>query len=330
MRVLRIEEIGKVAVATAPDPVAGPGQAVVAIKASAFNRRDLWIKLGKYAGLKFPCIPGSDGAGVVVAVGAGVDRGWIGKEVIINPGSDWGPNPAAQGKEFKILGLPDAGTMADLVAVRADRLAPKPEHLSWEEAAALPLGGLTAWRAVMTRGRLAKGERVLITGIGGGVALLALRFARAAGNDVWVTSSSDEKIRHAQAQGASGGFRYDLDGWVEGALRSPGPFEVIIDSAGGASFGGLLDLAAPGGRIVIFGATKANVPELVLRKVFWKQLSILGSTMGRDSDWLEMLAFVKLHQVKPVISEVLPFEQAARGFDLLEHSSQFGKLVVRH
>jgi NADPH:quinone reductase-like Zn-dependent oxidoreductase len=266
----------------------------------------------------------------VAAVGAGVDAGWVGREVIINPGSDWGPDPAAQGKDFKILGLPEDGTMADQIAVRADRLAPKPSHLSWEEAAALPLGGLTAWRAVMTRGRLARGERLLLTGIGGGVALLALRFARAAGNDVWVTSGSDEKIRHAQAQGALGGFRYDLDGWVEGALRSPGPFPLIVDSAGGPGFAGLLDLAAPGGRIVVFGATKANVPDLVLRKVFWKQLSLLGSTMGNDGDWHAMLAFVNTHLVKPVISEVLPFEQAALGFDRLEHGTQFGKLVLRH
>jgi NADPH:quinone reductase-like Zn-dependent oxidoreductase len=330
MRALVIEEIGKVAFQSVPDPAAAPGGVVVDLKAAALNHRDVWIKLGRYAGLWYPCIPGSDGAGIVSAVGAGVDAAWLGREVVINPASDWGPNPAAQGRDFKILGLPHDGTLADRVAVPADRLAPKPAHLSWEEAAALPLAGLTAWRALMTRGRPAPGERVLLTGIGGGVALFALKLAVAAGHEVWVTSSSDQKIRRAASLGARGGFRYDLAGWVEGALRDPGAFDVVIDSAGGPGFAGLLDVAAPGARLVFFGATKGNAPELVLRKVFWKQLSVLGSTMGHDTDWAAMLAFVAAHQVKPVVSAVLPFPQAPEAFDLMEHGSQFGKLVIRH
>ena len=329
MRALVIEEIGKVAFNTVPDPAAAPGGVVVDLKAAALNHRDLWIKQGRYAGLRYPCIPGSDGAGIVSAVGPGVDAAWVGREVVINPASDWGPNPAAQGKDFKILGLPHDGTLADRVAVPADRLATKPEHLSWEEAAALPLAAVTAWRALMTRGRPVPGERVLVTGIGGGVALFALKLAVAAGHETWVTSSSDEKIRRAVKLGARGGFRYDLSGWVEGALKEPGSFGVVIDSAGGPGFGGLLDVAAPGARIVFFGATKGNAPELVLRKVFWKQLSILGSTMGHDSDWTAMLAFVAARQVKPVVSEVLPFPRGAEAFDLMEHGSQFGKLVLK-
>ncbi len=330
MRALQIEEIGKLALVHVPDPVPGPGEVVVAVKAAALNHRDLWIKLGRYAGLRYPCIPGSDGAGVVAAIGPGVDRAWVGREVIINPGSEWGALPGAQGKDFKILGLPAAGTLADQVAVAADRLAPKPAHLSWEEAAALPLGGLTAWRALMTRAQAAPGDRVLITGIGGGVALCALKFAVAAGHEVWVTSSSDEKIHKAQKLGAKGGFRYDLEGWAEGAVRSPGPFQIIIDSAGGPGFAGLVDAAAPAGRIVLFGATRGNSPELVLRKVFWKQLSILGSTMGNDADWSAMMAFVARHAVQPVVSDVFPFERGAEAFDLMERGGQFGKIVVRH
>jgi NADPH:quinone reductase-like Zn-dependent oxidoreductase len=330
MRALRIEEIGKLARVDVPDPVAGAGEVVVALKAAALNHRDLWIKLGRYAGLRYPCIPGSDGAGVVAAAGPGVDGAWVGREVIINPGSEWGALPGAQGKDFKILGLPADGTLAAKVAVPADRLAPKPAHLSWEEAAALPLAGLTAWRALMTRARPAPGDRILITGIGGGVALCALKFAVAAGHEVWVTSSSDQKIHQAEKLGAKGGFRYDLEGWAEAAIRSPGPFQVIIDSAGGPGFAGLVDAAAPAGRIVLFGATKGNSPELVLRKVFWKQLSILGSTMGNDSDWAAMMEFVARHAVKPVLSDVFPFERGAEAFDLMERGGQFGKIVVRH
>jgi NADPH:quinone reductase-like Zn-dependent oxidoreductase len=330
MRAIRIEEIGKVALTTVADPVPRAGEAVVELKAAALNHRDLWIKLGKYAGLRYPCIPGSDGAGLVSAVGPGLDASWIGREVIINPGSEWGPLAAAQGPDFKILGLPHDGTFADKVAVPASRLALKPAHMSWEEAAALPLGGLTGWRSLMTRAQLARGDRVLITGIGGGVALAALKFAVAAGNEVWVTSSSDKKIFSAVALGAKGGFRYDLDGWAEGALKAPGPFQVIIDSAGGPGFAGLVDVAAPGGRIVLFGATRGNAPELVLRKVFWKQLSILGSTMGNDADWSAMMAFVASHGIKPVVSDVFPFERGPEAFDLMERGGQFGKIVVRH
>jgi zinc-binding alcohol dehydrogenase/oxidoreductase len=330
MRAIQISEIGKVGLTNVADPVASAGEAVVELKAAALNHRDLWIKQGKYAGLRYPCIPGSDGAGIVSSVGAGVDRGWIGREVIINPSSDWGPNPLAQGPDFKILGLPHDGTLADKVVVGASKLADKPAHLSWEEAAALPLAGMTAWRSLVTRAQMGKGDRVLVTGIGGGVALMALKIAVASGNEVWVTSSSDKKIRDAVALGAKGGFRYDLDGWAESAVKSPGPFQVIIDSAGGPGFARLLDVAAPGGRITFFGATRGNAPEMVLRKVFWKQLTILGSTMGNDSDWAAMTSFVASHLLKPVVSEVFPFERGTEGFDLMEKGGQFGKIVVRH
>ena len=330
MRAIRIEEIGKVGLTQVPDAVARAGEAVVGLKAAALNHRDLWIKQGKYAGLRYPCIPGSDGAGIVSSVGPGGDASWVGREVVINPGSDWGGNPAAQGPDFKILGLPHDGTLADSVVVPVSRLAAKPAHLSWEEAAALPLAMLTAWRSLLTRAQMGKGDRVLVTGVGGGVALAALKIAVASGNEVWVTSSSDKKIRAAAALGAKGGFRYDLDGWVEGALREPGPFQVIIDSAGGPGFAGLVDVAAPGGRIVFFGATRGNAPELILRKVFWKQLSILGSTMGNDADWAAMTAFVGTHGIKPVVSDILPFERGAEGFDLMDRGGQFGKIVIRH
>jgi NADPH:quinone reductase-like Zn-dependent oxidoreductase len=328
MRALQIQEIGKLALVDVPAPVAAAGQVVVALKAAALNHRDLWIKLGRYAGLRYPCIPGSDGAGVVAAVGAGVDRGWVGREVIVNPGSEWGPLPGAQGKDFKILGLPADGTLADQVAVAANRLAPKPAHLSWEEAAALPLGGLTAWRSLMTRAQLAPGDRVLITGIGGGVALCALKFAVAAGNEVWVTSSSDQKIRKAVSLGARGGFRYDLEGWAEGALRDPGPFQVIIDSAGGPGFAGLVDAAAPAGRIVLFGATKGNAPEIVLRKVLWKQLSILGSTMGLPEDFQGAYDLIAAGKARPVVDMVFPLSEARAAHERLEAGEQLGKIVL--
>jgi NADPH:quinone reductase-like Zn-dependent oxidoreductase len=330
MRAVRIEAIGVAAVTEVPDPVPGAGEALVELRASALNHRDLWIKLGQYAGLMFPCIPGSDGAGVVASVGHGADASWVGREVIVNPGFNWGPSPRAQGPAFTILGLPRDGTLAELVAVPVAQLAAKPAHLGWEGAAALPLAGLTAWRALFSRARLAEGERVLVTGIGGGVALTALQFAAAAGNEVWVTSSSDDKIARAVALGARGGFRYDRPGWAKDAATSPGTFDVIVDSAGGQGFGELLDVAAPGCRIATYGATRGSVPEVALRKVFWKQLSILGTTMGSPADWEAMVAFVTRHALRPVVSDVFPLARGAEAFDLMERGGQFGKIVVKH
>ncbi len=327
MRALRIEAVGQVSVGEVEDPVAGPGEALVEIKAAALNHRDLWIKLGQYAGLKFPCIPGSDGAGVVASVGPGADPAWVGREVIINPSFNWGDRDGAQGRDFAILGLPRDGTLAERIAVPVGQLAPKPAHLSWEEAAALPLAGLTAWRALFGRARAEAGERVLVTGIGAGTALFALQFAVASGNETWVTSSSDDKIRRAVTLGAQGGFRYDQEGWLDRA-KERGPFDVIVDSAGGAGFGHLLDLAAPGGKIVFFGATRGNAPELALRKVFWKQLSLLGTTMGSPGDWVAMTGFTALHRVRPVVSEVFPLERGAEALALMERGGQFGKIVV--
>jgi hypothetical protein len=146
---------------------------------------------------------------------------WIGREVIINPGSDWGPLAAAQGPDFKILGLPHDGTLADRVAVGPRSSRPKPAHLSWEEAAALPLAGLTAWRSLITRAQMGTGDRVLVTGSAAAWRSWRSKFAVASGNEVWVTSSSDKKIRDAVALGAKGGFRYDLDGWAESARQGP-------------------------------------------------------------------------------------------------------------
>ena len=329
MRAIRIEAVGRIAVSDVADPVPAPGDALVELKAAALNHRDVWIKLGQYAGLEFPCIPGSDGAGVVASVGAGAEASWVGREVVINPSFEWGASESAQGPKFSILGLPREGTLAERVCVPAGQLSEKPGHLGWEEAAALPLAGLTAWRALFSRARLAPGERVLVSGIGGGVALFALQFAVASGNEVWVTSGSDEKIARAVALGARGGFRYDREGWATDAVKAPGPFDVIVDSAGGPGFGKLIDAAAPGGRIVFYGATRGSVPEVALRKIFWRQISLIGTTMGSPADWSAMIAFVARHKLKPVVSEVFALAQGTQAFDLMERGAQFGKIVVR-
>ena len=330
MQAAQLTALNQLNVTDVPAPVSAAGEVVVTLRAAALNHRDLWIKLGQYTGLKYPAQPGSDGAGVVSALGAGVEATWLGREVVINPSFDWGSSEYAQGAAFTILGLPRAGTLAQQIAVPVVQLAAKPAHLSWVEAAAMPLVGLTAYRALFARAQLRAGEKILITGIGGGVALFALQFAVAQGAEVWVTSSSAEKIKRAVALGARGGFDYTRDGWAAQVIEHVpgGAFDVIVDSAGGPGFEHLIDLAASGGRIVFFGATRGNPPVLPMRKVFWRNLSVLGTTMGSPTDWQAMLGFVACHRIAPVVCNVFPLEHVGEAFDLMERGEQFGKIVI--
>lgn len=329
MRAVQLTAVNQLTIAEVPEPKPAAGEVIVKVRTAALNHRDVWIKAGQYAGLKWPAIPGSDGAGVVAECGTGTDPTWLGREVIINPSFNWGESEAVQGAQFSILGLPRDGTLAEKIAVPVEQLSARPAHLSWEESAALPLGGLTAFRAVFPRARIRAGERVLVSGVGGGVAVFALQFAVAAKAEVWVTSSSPAKIARAVELGAKGGFDYADPAWGAAAAKQPGLFDVIIDSAGGAGFEQLIDLAAPGGRIVFFGATRGNPPVLPMRKIFWRQLSLLGTTMGSPADWSAMTTFVAQQKLRPVVSEVFPLGRAAAAFDLMERGGQFGKIVVQ-
>ncbi|MSU36455.1 MAG: alcohol dehydrogenase [Pedosphaera sp.] len=318
---LALDEVGR--------PAPGPGEVVIRLRAAALNHRDVWIKTGHYAGLRFPIIPGSDGAGTVVEVGQGVDGNWAGRDVIINPGFDWGHNEGAQEPRFTILGLPKDGTLAEFIHVPICQLSAKSAHLSWEEAAALPLSGVTAYRALFSRAGLKAHEKVLITGIGAGTALFALQFAEKIGALPCVTSSSPAKIERARGLGARAGAVYAEAGWAAEFGRHHGPFDVVFDSAGGAGLNDLLDLIAPGGRLVFFGATRGNPPDLAWRKVFWRQISLLGTTMGSSADFAAMTEFVLRHAIRPVVSEVFPLDRVADAFAYLETGRQFGKVVVR-
>ncbi len=312
-----------------PIPLLRTGEALVRLKAAAFNRRDWWIQQGQYAGLKFPIILGSDGAGVVEAVSDDTAKDWIGKAVIINASLAWGNSEAAQQPGFHILGLPQDGTFAEYVNVPVVNLHEKPAYLSFENAAALPLGGLTAYRALFSRAALKAGERVLVVGIGGGVATFVLQWAVHAGAEVYVTTGSEAKLDEAIRLGAKGGELYTADGWVEKLQRAAGGFDVIVDSALGDGFVHHLDLANPGGRIVFFGGTAGNIPPLNARKIFWKQLSLLGTTMGSPADFKAMLAFANQHRVKPVIDSIHPLEEAEYALHRMDNFTQFGKIVLQ-
>ena len=255
---------------------------------------------------------------------------WIGKEVIINPALEWGNVATYQDPAlFRILGLPDDGTLAEFVKVPVANLVEKPAHLSFEEAAALPLAGVTAYRALVTRARVRVGEKVLITGVGGGVALLALQFAVALGAEVVVTSGSVEKLDKAMAMGATGGANYREEGWVERIKSLAGAFDIIVDGTAGDGLNDLLDLAAPGGRVVLYGATRGNPAQVVARRIFWKQLNVLGSTMGSPEDFAGMLELVAQHGIRPVVDRVFGLEHGEEAFRWMEEGKQFGKIVVK-
>ncbi|MBO2010785.1 zinc-binding dehydrogenase [Hymenobacter negativus] len=333
MQALQLDAIHQPAVLRElPTPTPGPGEILVKLHAAALNHRDVFIQEGKYAGIRLPCTLGADGAGEVAAHGPSVpaDAPAVGARVLIYPGLRWGNNPRAQARDFVVLGMPDPGTFAEYINLPAEYIFPLPTHLSFEQGAALPLAGLTAYRVASTRAQVQPGERVLVTGVGGGVAGTAVQFCAARGAEVWVTSSVEEKIARAQTLGAKGGISYNTEGWVKTLIQQAGgPFDVIIDSAAGAAFGALLDAAAPGGRIVFYGGTLGNIPDLPPAKVFWKQLSILGSTMGSLQDFADMLALVTEKQLVPVIDEVFPLAAGEAALRRLETGAQFGKVVLK-
>jgi NADPH:quinone reductase-like Zn-dependent oxidoreductase len=313
-----------------PKPRPVKDQVLIRLKAAALNHRDLWI-MEEQTSVNRPegIILGSDGVGVVEDVGEDADPLLTGSEVIINPSMEWGNNPFVQGDTFKILGFPDNGTLAEFITVSKKYIFEVPESLTTEECAALPLSGLTAYRALFSKARLRAKEKVLITGIGGGAALWALTFAVAYGARVYVTSGSDEKIARAISLGAAGGFNYKKATWAEDAARAAGGFDIIIDSAGGDEFSNLIELALPGGRIVNFGRTAGVITNVPTRLLYWKQLSIFGSTMGTRDEFLSMIDFVESRNLKPVIDGIYPLDQVQTAFNRMSSKDHFGKLVIR-
>lgn len=318
----------KIAFAAVADPVLKAGEALVRIKATALNHRDEWCRQGLYPNLSDGVVLGSDGAGVVEKVADSTDSTWMGKEVIINPAINWGLNQRAQSKDFQILGMPRNGTLAEYVVIPVDRLHEKPAHLTWEEAAALPLAGLTAYRALFYQGEAKSGDQVLVTGIGGGVAQFAAQYAVALGATLSVSSSRRAKLEQGKSLGAEHVFNYLEAGWVENALEATGGFDVIIDGAAGDSINQLIHASKPGGRIVIYGATTGLPGKLEARKVYWNQLKIMGSTMGSDQDFGNMLSFVAEKKIRPAIDQVFKFDDALAAFERMAAGDQFGKIVL--
>jgi zinc-binding alcohol dehydrogenase/oxidoreductase len=310
-------------------PALSGGKALVKIKAIALNRRDEWIKEGKYPNIRYGAILGSDGAGIVESVADEKDSTWVGREVVINPNIDWGADPDVQSKKYCILGMPVNGTFAEYCLVDVDRLQPKPFHLDFLQAAALPLGGLTGFRALFRQGELKAGANVLISGFGGGVAQFAFLFAQAAGANVYVTSGSDEKVARALKMGARGAYNYKKESNYSDLWKTKGGFNLIIDSAGGDQLNNFIKILKPHGKIVFYGATNGLPSKIDLYRMFWNQLSLQGTTMGNDYEFGEMLTFVSKYQIRPIIDSIRPFSKLPQSLDDIALPNKVGKIVFQ-
>ncbi|OXV11980.1 hypothetical protein Egran_00259 [Elaphomyces granulatus] len=329
-----------------PRPTPDANELLVKLTAASLNHRDVFLRQHLYPGVAFDCPLGADGVGIVTAVGPHVrdPQNWLGKRVILNPGIGWRDSP--DGPEdptgYKILGgtgFYRKGTLQELITIDESEVEAVPPHLTDAEAAALPMTGLTAWRALVSKvgeKRSGKGATLLITGIGGGVALIALRLAVARGADVYVTSSSEEKLQKAVELGAKGGVNYKEEGWEKKLLEKlPSEkkfFDGIIDGAGGDIIEKGTRLLRAGGVISVYGMTVAPKMPFPIQTVL-KNIDVRGSTMGSRREFKEMIHFVKEHKIHPVVSRVLQTDlDDIAGintlFDEIKEGKQFGKLVI--
>lgn len=316
MKAIRIHEDGGPEVLRyedAPDPEPRDGEVLIELRAASLNHLDVWIRKGLPSVPK-PRILGADGAGVI----AGTNE-----RVVINPG-------LISNGRMHIIGETMNGTNAELIAVPRDFVHPIPDGLSFEEAAAFPLVFETAYRMLVPRARLQAGEWVLIWGIGGGVATAALSIAKALGARVVVTSSSDEKLARARELGADAGVNH-ATGDVVAAVKelTDGGAHVVVDDVGEATWKRTLDAARPEGRIVVCGATTGPNPPAALHRVWWKQLSILGSTMGTPDDFKGAYDLIAAGKARPVVDEVFPLADARAAHERMERGEQLGKIVLR-
>jgi NADPH:quinone reductase-like Zn-dependent oxidoreductase len=328
--VLKLEEL--------PDGVAGPGTVLVRVKAVALNHLDIWVRQG-WPGLRiaFPHVLGSDVAGVVEAVGSEVTGIRSGDEVVVNPGLSCGRcRECLSGRDnlcrgYSILGEHVSGGYAEQLAVPSQNILPKPKALSFEEAACVPLVFLTAWHALVVRAELRAGETILVHAGGSGVGSAAIQVAKLLGARVLTTAGTDEKCEKSLKLGADAAINYQKDDFLAAAkkLTDKRGVDVVFEHVGKLTWEKSLLALAAGGRVVTVGATTGYDPPTDLRHVFYRQLSLLGSTMGSKGELFEVLKFVEQGRLRPVLDRVLPLADAVKAQALLADRAQFGKVVLR-
>ncbi|MBI4634870.1 MAG: zinc-binding dehydrogenase [Candidatus Rokubacteria bacterium] len=341
MKALAFDEFGgpdKLRLGEVPDPVAGPEDVLVRVRACALNHLDIFVREGIPAlRTPLPFWTGSDIAGEVAAVGAAVESVKVGDRVAVNPNLTCGRCEfCVRGEDslcvaYGILGEHIPGGLAELVRVRGDNVLPLPAHIGYEDAASFILTNMTAWRMVVTQGRVRAGEDVLILGVGGGVSSTAVQIAKLCGARVLVTSSSDEKLERARQLGADVTINYAREDWAKAVWEQTDRrgVDVVIESVGAATWKQSLRSLVRGGRLVTCGATTGPIGETDIRVVFWKQLHIIGSTMASRREFNDVMRLFFQGRLRPIVDAVLPLTEGAAAQRRLAEGQQFGKIVLR-
>ena len=320
-----------------PDPTPDRDEVLVDVKAGALNHLDVWTRKGlPGVDLDMPHIPGSDAAGVVLEVGEDVTRFEAGDRVAVSAGVSCGKCEFCRHgehslcKHYHIIGEHVRGVHSEMAAVPADNLISVPEGVSWETAAAAPLVFQTAWRMLVTRADVEPGEKVLVLGASGGVGHAAVQIADYLGAEVYATGSTDEKLEHASELGADYVINYAEEDFADRIRDHTGKrgVDVVVDHVGEETYPDSLKSLAKGGRLVTCGATTGPNPGAGLNRIFWNQLSILGSTMATHGEADDVLELVWAGEFEPAIREVLPMSETARAHEMLENREGFGKVVV--
>ncbi|MFC7046826.1 zinc-binding dehydrogenase [Halobacteriaceae archaeon GCM10025711] len=320
-----------------PDPEPDRNEVLVDVKAGALNHLDVWTRKGlPGVDLEMPHIPGSDGAGVVAEVGDDVTRFEAGDHVALAAGRFCGEcefcraGEHSQCASYHIIGEHVRGVHSEYAAVPEENLIPVPDHVDWETAAASTLVFQTAWRMLMSRAEVEPGEKVLVLGASGGVGHAAVQIADYAGAEVYATGSTQEKLDHAADLGADHVINYEEENFADVVREMTGKrgVDVVVDHVGGPTWQDSLKSLAKGGRVVTCGATGGGTPETNINRIFWNQLTVLGSTMGSLGDIDDVMPLVWDGTFQPAIREVLPMSEAARAHEMLEEREGFGKVVV--
>ena len=327
--VVRVEDVAR--------PVPGPGEVLIEVKAAAFNHLDLWVRRGLPIETTWPHIGGSDVAGVVAELGGGADAlgARIGQRVVVDPSISCGECEWCRAGEeplcvkYAILGEHTQGGFAEYVIAPARNLYEIPADYAWEKAGAAPIAFLTAWRALVGKGRLKAGDQVLVTGASGGVATAGIQIAKLLGAKVYAVTSTPwvERVRELGADVVydRGQVDYSRELWKDTAKRG---VEIVLDSVGSATWPANVRALARGGRLIVYGATTGHEAQLDLRQVFWKQLEVVGSTMANRAEFRAVMDHVFTGRLQPVVDAVWPLERAADAHARLEAGEAFGKVVL--